>query len=80
MHGTYYLFLETPADCQLAIESTSKLTIGEPEYIVSQTLKNEKCEYVEIEHARSIRPAGKQIQMETLEKLREQFINMVSTK
>jgi hypothetical protein len=28
MHGTYYLFLETPADCKLAIESTSKLTIG----------------------------------------------------
>lgn len=81
MHGTYYLFLETPVDCQLAIESTSKLVIGEPEYIVSQTLKNDKCEYVEIEHARSsIRPVSKQIQMETLEKLREKFINMVSTK
>jgi hypothetical protein len=79
MHGTYYLFLETPADCKLAIESTSKLTIGEPEYIVSQTLKNDKCEYVEIEHAQtSSRPASKQ--METLEKLRAKFINMVSTK
>lgn len=81
MHGTYYLFLETPTDCQLAIESTSKLTIGEPEYIMSQTLKNDKCEYVEIEHARSSsRPASKDIQMETLEKLRQKFINMVSTK
>jgi hypothetical protein len=79
MHGTYYLFLEAPVDCELAIESTCKLAVGEPEYIVSQTLKNDKCEYVEIEHARSSgRPGSKQ--METLEKLREKFINMVSTK
>ncbi len=82
MHGTYYLFLETPADCKLAIESTTKLMIGEPDYIASETLKNDRCEYVEIEHARtsSSRPASKQMQMETLEKLREKFINMVSTK
>ena len=30
LHGTYFLFLETPAACEMAIESTSKLAIGQP--------------------------------------------------
>jgi hypothetical protein len=30
LHGSYSLFLETPADCLLAIESSTPLEIGQP--------------------------------------------------
>ena len=46
------MFLETPTSCLLAIESTTPLEIGMPEYVLRETLRNEECEYVELSQNR----------------------------
>ena len=90
LHGNYSLFIETPVSCLLAIESTSPLEVGSPEYVLSDSLKNKECEYVEVkknkERLKDTRVKESRLKESklkesgSLEAMRETFINMMVKK